>query len=85
MDNNLLEMLVKMMSPTQTSQPFTTSYPQDNLDKSRQEGFGYQNNMMPLLLSLLNKSQTSNTMGADKKEENKKAEVPSASNDEILL
>ena len=93
MDNNILEMLLKMLSNgsnQSNGEPFNPSnniYPQNNFtgQAQAQDSFRNQNNILPLLLSLLSKNPSSNIFASSKKEENKKAEVSSASNDEILL
>ncbi len=83
MENNILELLIKMMmggAPQQHAQ--STSYPQDNFVQTQNQNL--QNNLLPLVLSLLNKN-SSQPQTASKTDENKKAEVTSASSDEILL
>lgn len=88
MENNILEILLKMMSGAnssqQTNQAYVASYPKDNYQAQNQFDFG-QNNMLPLILSLLNKSSQTNILNNNKNDENKRAEVSSALNDEILL
>lgn len=103
MDNNLMEMLIKMMSggglnnqfQNQSQNQFqgqnqsnNTIYPQDNFEKNvqqHQSNFQTQNNILPLLLSLLNKNPSANIFSG-KKDENKKAEVSSSAlDDDVLL
>lgn len=99
MDNNLIEILLKMFSPgfnqsstfqNQSQNPAYQNYPFESFSQqnnSYQNNSYSQNNLLPLILSLLgNKSSPISEIFASKKEdENKKAEVSSASNDEILL
>lgn len=88
MDNNILEMIIKMMSgsfnnsnqtQTQQNNEFYTSYPQDGFSKAQNNS--HSQNILPLLMSLLNKNLTATVQTSD----NKKAEVTSAPSDEILL
>ena len=81
--------------PFQQENTFVSNYPQDNFSAQQhyqtnnytqnQNSFQSQNNLLPLLLSMLNKNSTASTSSTDNKNENKKAEVTSAPNDEILL
>lgn len=88
MENNILEILLKMISGAnnqqQYNQSYATSYPKDSYQGQGQFDFG-QNNMLPLILSLLKKPSQTNILSNNKSDENKKAEVSSALNDEILL
>ena len=79
MDNNILQMLIKMLSPggQQVNQQNTTSYP---MDFSQNQVETSQNGLLPFLLSVLSKKDESAS-----KQDNKKAELVSASNDEIFL
>ena len=96
MDNNLIEILLKMFS-SNTAQnsnfqqnPAFQNYPFESYSQMQNNNqvppFSNQNNLLPMLLSLLgNKAPSLNEIFSNKKDENKKAEISSASNDELLL
>ena len=88
MDNNILELILKLMSgnlgpsnqaQNQQYQKFNTSYPQDGFSETQSPNNYQTQSILPLLMSLLNKQPSVKTA------DNKKAEESSAPNDEILL
>lgn len=89
MENNLIEMLVKMMSNSNNASmqqnPAYSYYPSQAYQNQMQNNQNGQNNILPMLLSLLgNKSSLADTLSLNK-DENKKTEINSVSSDEILL
>lgn len=86
MENNLIEMLVKMMSNSnnspQQNNPAYSYYPSQAYQNQMQNN---QNNMLPMLLSLLGNKSSIADVFSQNKEENKKTEVNSVSSDELLL
>ena len=115
MDNNILEMLTKLMASNNgfsgnnsnfnSSNPANAYYPSEvcqnqYASNSQQNPFSGLNNMfnnsqsnlMPMLLSMMGNKNLSSIAeifsaknNAEKTDSNKKAEVSSAPNDEILL
>ena len=83
---NLIEMLVKMMSnsnnSTQQNNPAYSYYPSQAYQNQMQNT---QNNMLPMLLSLLGNKSSIADVFSQNKEENKKTEINSVSSDELLL
>ena len=85
MENNLIEMLVKLMSNSNNSSeqnPAFSYYPNQAYQNQTQNN---QNNLLPLFLSLLGNKASVADIFSSNKEENKKTEINSVSGDEILL
>ena len=79
MDNNILELLVKMMSQqsqpnNQGQNPSLANYPPEAFNQQNTQNYGSNNNMMPLILSLLKNNSSLSNLLSNSSKTTKKAE-----------
>ena len=89
MENNIIELIIKMMQGSQFSQPQNQNpsilnYPSEASQQNNFQNNNCGNNIMPLILSLLKNTSIPNITASHTQQENKQAEVSSVDEDILL-